>query len=42
MSGDNALILDAVDTFGTQPGQHVLLEIKERNMLKAAFFVYVL
>jgi sigma-E factor negative regulatory protein RseC len=35
--GDNALILDVVDPFGTKPGQHVLLETKERNMLRPLF-----
>jgi sigma-E factor negative regulatory protein RseC len=40
--GDDALILDAPNTLDTKPGQRVILEIKEGNMLKAAFAVYIL
>jgi len=40
--GEDAMILDAPNTMGTKPGHKVLLEIKEGNMLKAAFAVYIL
>lgn len=40
--GEDALVLDTPATPDTKPGQKVLLEVKERNMLMAAFFVYIL
>lgn len=40
--GEDALVLDTPTTPDTKPGQKVLLEVKERNMLMAAFFVYIL
>lgn len=40
--GEDALIIDAPNSFNTKPGQRVILEIKEKNMLKAAFAVYIL
>lgn len=40
--GDNAMILNASNPIGTKVGQLVEIEPKESNMLKAAFFVYVL
>ena len=40
--GEDALVLDAPNTLDTKPGQRVILEIKEGNMLKAAFSVYIL
>jgi sigma-E factor negative regulatory protein RseC len=40
--GDNAMILNASDPIGTKVGQHVEIEPKETNMIKAAFVVYVL
>lgn len=40
--GNSAMILDARNSIGAKPGQRVLVEIKEINMLKAAFTVYIL
>lgn len=40
--GDNALILDVVNEMGAKPGQHIVLEVSESDVLKAAFIVYVL
>ncbi|MCT8976006.1 SoxR reducing system RseC family protein [Clostridium sp. CX1] len=40
--GDNAAVLDVENSLGAKPGQRVLFEIKEENMLKAAFVVYIL
>ncbi len=40
--GDNAMVVDAINPLGAKPGQHVAFEIKEVNMLKAAFVVYIL
>ncbi|AKA70098.1 SoxR reducing system RseC family protein [Clostridium scatologenes] len=40
--GDKAMVVDAINTIGAKPGQHVSFEIKEVNMLKAAFVVYIL
>lgn len=40
--GEDALILDTPNTLDTTPGQRVLIEIQEVNMLKAAFYVYIL
>lgn len=39
--GDQAMVLDAQNLIGAKPGQRVSIEIKETNMLKAAFVVYV-
>ncbi|MEY7999477.1 SoxR reducing system RseC family protein [Clostridium sp. Mt-5] len=41
-AGENATIVDAKNPVGAKPGQHVIFEVKERNMLKAAFIVYIL
>lgn len=40
--GDNATVLDVENPLGAKPGQRVVFEIKEENMLKAAFIVYIL
>lgn len=40
--GDKAMVVDAINTIGAKPGQRVSFEIKEVNMLKAAFVVYIL
>lgn len=39
--GDQAIVLEAQNLIGAKPGQRVSIEIKETNMLKAAFIVYV-
>lgn len=40
--GDNATVLDVQNPLGAKPGQRVSFEIKETNMLKAAFVVYIM
>lgn len=40
--GNNAIIIDALNPLDAKPGQHVLFEIEEASMLKAAFIVYML
>ncbi|MBI6873017.1 SoxR reducing system RseC family protein [Clostridium aciditolerans] len=40
--GDNATVLDVQNPLGAKPGQRVSFEIKETNMLKAAFIVYIM
>lgn len=40
--GDNATVLDVQNPLGAKLGQRVVFEIKEENMLKAAFVVYIL
>lgn len=40
--GNSALVLEARNDVGAQPGQRVAIEIREVNMLKAAFIVYIL
>ena len=40
--GNSAMVLDARNYVEAKPGQRVLVEIKEINMLKAAFTVYIL
>lgn len=40
--GDKAMVVDAENSLGAKPGQRVCFEIKEVNMLKAAFVVYIL
>lgn len=40
--GNSALVLDARNTVGAKSGQRVTIEVREVNMLKAAFIVYVL
>lgn len=40
--GDNATVLDAQNPIGAVPGQRVIFELEEANMLKAAFIVYIL
>lgn len=40
--GNSALVLEARNGIGAIPGQRVAIEIKEINMLKAAFIVYIL
>ncbi|MDS1029198.1 SoxR reducing system RseC family protein [Bacillota bacterium LX-D] len=40
--GNTAMLLDAQNPVGAKPGQRIAFEIKETNMLKAAFIVYIL
>ncbi|WP_371371544.1 SoxR reducing system RseC family protein [Sporomusa aerivorans] len=40
--GNTAIVVDALNPVGAQRGQRVALEVKEVNMLKAAFIVYIL
>lgn len=40
--GNSALVLDARNGVGAKPGQRVAVEVREINMLKAAFIVYIL
>lgn len=40
--GDNATVLEVQNPVGAKPGQRVVFELKEENMLKAAFVVYIL
>ncbi len=39
--GNSAMVLTARNPLGAKPGQQVAIEIKEVNMLKAAFIVYM-
>lgn len=40
--GNSALVLEARNTLDAKPGDRVLVEVQEVNMLKAAFIVYML
>jgi sigma-E factor negative regulatory protein RseC len=40
--GNAAMVLDARNPVGAKPGQRVMIEIKEADMLKSAFIVYML
>lgn len=40
--GNSALVLEARNMLGAKPGDRVLIEVQEVNMLKAAFIVYML
>lgn len=40
--GNSALVLEAENGIGAKPGDRVLIEVQEVNMLKAAFIVYML
>lgn len=40
--GNSAIVLDARNPLGAKPGQRVLVQVKEVNMLKSAFIVYLL
>lgn len=40
--GNSAVVVDARNVAQAKPGQRVLIQIKEVNMLKAAFIVYML
>lgn len=40
--GNNAIVVDALNPIGAQRGQRVAIEVKQVNMLKAAFIVYML
>ncbi|SDE73635.1 hypothetical protein SPACI_019600 [Sporomusa acidovorans DSM 3132] len=40
--GNKAIVVEALNPVGAQQGQRVAFEIKEVNMLKAAFIVYIL
>ncbi|WP_378953112.1 SoxR reducing system RseC family protein [Pelosinus sp. sgz500959] len=40
--GNSAMVLEALNDIGAKPGQRVAIEVREINMLKAAFIVYIL
>lgn len=40
--GNNAMVLEVNNAIGAKKGDHVVFELKDTNMLKAAFIVYVL
>lgn len=40
--GDNAMVLSVRNCAGAKPGQRVAFEVKDTNMLKSAFIVFVL
>jgi sigma-E factor negative regulatory protein RseC len=40
--GNSAIVLDARNSLGAKPGQRVMVEVQEVNMLKSAFIVYLL
>lgn len=40
--GNSAIVLEARNTLGAKPGQRVMVEVQEVNMLKSAFIVYLL
>lgn len=40
--GAAASVVNARNPIGAKPGQHVVFEIEQANMLKAAFVVYIL
>lgn len=40
--GADAVVLHATNILNTKPGQRVMLELKEANMLKAAFTIFIL
>lgn len=40
--GNSALVMDARNVPGAKPGDRVIIEVQEVNMLKAAFIVYML
>lgn len=40
--GNNAMVLEVNNTIGAKKGDHVVFELKDTNMLKAAFIVYLL
>ena len=39
--GNTAIVVEALNKAGAKPGQSVAIEIREVNMLKAAFIVYM-
>lgn len=40
--GSDSVIVNASNKIGARPGQRVLFEVKEKNVLKAAFVVFIL
>jgi sigma-E factor negative regulatory protein RseC len=40
--GDNAMVMNVRNCAGAKPGQRVAFEVRETNMLKSAFIVFVL
>jgi sigma-E factor negative regulatory protein RseC len=40
--GNSAIVVNAYNSLGAKPGQRVVVEVQEINMLKAAFIVYLL
>lgn len=40
--GDNSIIISASNNIGAKPGQRVLFQMKEENVLKATFVIFIL
>jgi sigma-E factor negative regulatory protein RseC len=40
--GDNTMVMNVRNCAGARPGQRVAFEVKETNMLKSAFIVFIL
>lgn len=40
--GNDSVIISANNTVGAKPGQRVIFEVKEANVLRAAFVVFIL
>ncbi len=40
--GDDSVIISANNKVGAKPGQRVVFEVKEENVLRAAFIVFIL
>lgn len=40
--GDSAMVMDVKNKICAKPGQRVLIEVPELNVIKAAFIVYIL
>lgn len=40
--GDSAAVLDVKNPIGAKAGEHVVFEVKEQNMIGAAFVVYIM
>lgn len=41
-SGDNSIIISASNNIGAKPGQRVLFQMREENVLKATFVIFIL
>lgn len=40
--GSDSMIMSASNKIGARPGQRVIFEVKEKNILRAAFIVFIL